>query len=83
MRTRVPQYASQPRLLICSFAIVDNRDESRPEVVVADGHPAALLVATFGVFFGVLGHADHLGDTHGVETTEGLGYKLVYRSQKV
>jgi len=30
------------------------------------------LVATLGVFFGVVGHADHFGDRDGVEAAEGL-----------
>ena len=35
------------------------------------------LVATLGVFFGVVGHADHFGDGDGVEAAEGLGGKYV------
>lgn len=31
------------------------------------------LVAALGVFFGVVGHADHFGDGDGVEAAEGLG----------
>jgi len=30
------------------------------------------LVATLGVFFGVVGYADHFGDGDGVEAAEGL-----------
>ena len=33
---------------------------------------AALLVAALGILLCVLGHADHLGDADGVETSEGL-----------
>jgi hypothetical protein len=35
------------------------------------------LVAALGVFFGVVGHADHFGDGDGVEAAEGLGGKYV------
>lgn len=35
------------------------------------------LVAALGVFFGVVGHAHHLGDRDGVKAAEGLGGKML------
>jgi hypothetical protein len=47
--------------------------EDETEKDVLGGHDvAALLVAALGVLLCVLGYADHLGDTNGVQSTECL-----------
>lgn len=40
----------------------------RPAAIVATPH----LVAALGIFFGVVGDANHLGDGNGVQAAEGL-----------
>lgn len=74
LRSRVSQDATQFRSL--DVRLLDNRTkttEDKTEPEASGGHVvAALLVAALSVLFSVLGHADHLGDADGVETSEGL-----------
>ena len=80
LRTGVSQDASRLRCL--NARIFNNRtetteDETEKEEVGGHG-VAAFLVAALGVLFCVLGHADHLGDTNGVESSECLWMDCQY-----
>ena len=74
LRTRVFKNAS--RFCDSNLRLLDNRTkptEDETEKHVSRGHGvAALLVAALGVLLRVLGHADHLGDTNGIQSTECL-----------
>jgi len=74
LHTRIPQNAS--RFGDLNVRLVNNRTETtedKTEKDVLGGHGvAALLVAALGVLLCVLGHANHLGNTNGVQSTEGL-----------
>lgn len=74
LRTRVSQNAS--RFGEFNVRLVNNRTETTKDETEKDvlgGHDVtALLVAALGVLLCVLGHADHLRDTNGVQSTECL-----------
>ena len=74
LRSRVSQNATQFRSL--NIRLLNSRTKSpeyKTESEAIGGHGvAALLVAALGIFLSVLGHADHLGDADGVESSECL-----------
>lgn len=71
-RARVSQNASKLWHRTGRLAVVGDHDGPGLGPVARLEHVAALLVAAFGVFLCVLGHADHFGYRDGVEAAEGL-----------
>merc|ERR1711915_448145 len=72
LRTRVSHNARRCRNL--NIRLLNNRTktaENKTETDAVGGYGVAtLLVAALGILLCVLGHADHLGDTNGVESSE-------------
>ena len=74
LRTRVSHNTARCRSL--NVRLLSNRTKTTEKKTerdaVAGYDVAALLVAALGILLCVLGHADHLGDTNGVESSECL-----------
>jgi hypothetical protein len=72
LRTRISHDARRCRRL--NIRLLNNRTKTAKEKTEKDAvggyDVAALLVAALGVLLCVLRHADHLGDTNGVESSE-------------
>jgi hypothetical protein len=74
LRTRISHDARRCRRL--NIRLLNNRTKTAKEKTEKDAvggyDVAALLVAALDVLLCVLRHADHLGDTNGVESSECL-----------